>query len=122
MNAINWFEIPAANFERAVAFYETILAAKLKIDTSFPDIQMAVFPYECPGVGGGIIAMEGLRPNPDGVRIYLNGGDDLAAILARVEAAGGKVLLPKTLLSEHIGYIATFRDSEGNVIGLHSQH
>ncbi|WP_018605395.1 VOC family protein [Uliginosibacterium gangwonense] len=122
MNAINWFEIPAANFERAVAFYETILAAKLKIDTSFPDIQMAVFSYECPGVGGGIIAMEGLRPNPDGVRIYLNGGDDLATILSRVAAAGGQVLLPKTLLSEHIGYIATFRDSEGNVIGLHSQH
>ena len=27
-HAINWFEIPTANFERAVTFYETLLDRK----------------------------------------------------------------------------------------------
>lgn len=122
MNAVNWFEIPAANFERAVTFYQTILANTLHRDTSVPGIRMAIFPYQQPGVGGGLVDMAGMRPNQDGVRIYLNGGEDLSPILGRVEQAGGVVTMPKTLIDEHIGYIAMFRDSEGNIIGLHSRH
>ena len=120
MNAINWFEIPAANFKRAVAFYEQILAAKLPIEDSFPGMTMAMFPYERPGVGGCVIEFDKFRPSADGVRIYLNGGEDLAPILARVEAAGGKVVMPKTLIRDDIGYIGMLSDSEGNVVGLHS--
>jgi len=120
MNAINWFEIPAANFKRAVAFYERILAAKLPIDDSFPGMKMAMFPYQDPGVGGCLIEFDQARPNGDGVRIYLSGGEDLAPILARVEAAGVKIVMPKTLIREDIGYIGMFSDSEGNIVGLHS--
>ncbi len=127
MNAINWFEIPAANFERAVAFYEKVYAAQLPIDTSFPGMRMAMFPYACssgaePGVGGCLLEFEQARPHADGVRVYLNGGDDLAPMLARAEAAGGKIIMPKTLIREDIGYIGMFSDSEGNIIGLHSLH
>lgn len=120
MNAINWFEIPAANFERAVRFYETILAAKLPIDASFPDTRMAMFPYQEPGVGGCLLEHPGVRPHADGARIYLNGGENLGAILDRVVAAGGQIVMPKTLLREDIGHIGMFSDSEGNVVGLHS--
>ena len=122
MNAINWFEIPAANFARAVAFYERIMAAKLPINDSFPGMKMAMFAYEAPGVGGCIIEFDEFRPHADGVRIYLNGGEDLAPILARIEAAGGKVVMPKTLIREDIGFIGMFSDSEGNIVGLHSMH
>ena len=122
MNAINWFEIPAANFARAVAFYETIMAAKLAIEDSFPGMKMALFPYQDPGVGGCVVEFDKFRPHADGVRIYLNGGDDLAPILARVEAAGGQVVMPKTLIRDDIGHIAMFSDSEGNIVGLHSPH
>ena len=122
MNAINWFEIPAANFARAVAFYERIMALKLTIDDSFPGMKMALFPYEEPGVSGCVIEFDKLRPHADGVRIYLNGGDDLAPILARVEAAGGQVVMEKMLIREDIGCIAMFSDSEGNIVGLHSPH
>ena len=122
MNAINWFEIPAANFARAVAFYETIMAARLPIDASFPGMKMAMLPYQEPGVGGCVIEFEQARPHADGVRIYLNGGEDLAPILARVESAGGQVVLPKTLIRDDIGYIGLFSDSEGNIVGLHSMH
>ena len=122
MNAINWFEIPAANLERATGFYETILATKLTIDTSFPGMRMALFPHQEPNVSGCLIEFEQARPNADGVRIYLNGGDDLAAILDRVQTAGGQVVMPKTLIRAEIGYIGLFSDSEGNIVGLHSLH
>ena len=127
MNAINWFEIPAANFERAVAFYEKVYAAPLPIDASFSGMRMAMFPYSCssgaePGVGGCLLEFEQARPHADGVRVYLNGGDDLAPMLARAEAAGGKIIMPKMLIREDIGYIGMFSDSEGNIIGLHSLH
>lgn len=122
MNAINWFEIPVADFARAVAFYERILATPLPIDASFPGIRMAVFPMQEPGVGGCLVECEQSRPHADGARVYLNGGDDLAAILARVDAAGGRVVVPKTLIRDDVGHFALFADSEGNVVGLHSPH
>jgi hypothetical protein len=54
------------------------------------------------------------------VLVYLDGGNDLQDILNRVESAGGKILLPKTMISEEIGYMAIFLDSEGNKQALHS--
>jgi len=122
MNAITWFEIPAADFERAVRFYEQIYAQSLPRDASFPGLRMAMFPYQRPGVGGCLIAMEQARPHADGVRVYLAAGDDLGVVLGRVEAAGGAIIMPKTLLREEIGYIALLQDSEGNIVGLHSMH
>ncbi|GAA5165109.1 VOC family protein [Viridibacterium curvum] len=120
MNAINWFEIPASDFERATRFYGQIFATTLHVDSSFDGIRMAVFPHEGASVGGAVIEMSQARPHSDGVRVYLNGGENLSAVLDRVEAAGGKVTLPKTFLREEIGHIAMFADTEGNLIGLHS--
>lgn len=40
-------------------------------------------------------------------------------VVARVEAAGGKVLLPKMTIGEH-GFMAIIMDTEGNSIGIHS--
>ena len=122
MNDINRFEFPVSDFDRAVAFYEQILATKLAPDTSFPDMQMAMLPYSEPGVGGCLIHYAPLKPHADGVRVYLNGGDDLQAILDRVTAAGGQVIMPKMFIRDDIGYIGAFVDSEGNTIGLHSMH
>ena len=122
MNAITWFEIPVSDFARATAFYEHILATKLALDTSFPEMQMAMLPYAEPGVGGCLIKYAPLVPNADGARIYLNGGKDLQAILDRIDAAGGKIVMPKMFIRDDIGYIAAFQDSEGNTVGLHSMH
>ena len=122
MNAINWFEIPVADFTRAITFYERVLAAKLHVDDSFPGMRMAVFPHAEAGVGGALFEHPEARPHADGVRVYLNGGDDLGPLLARAVAAGGQIVMPKTHLRDDIGCIAMFRDSEGNVIGLHSMH
>lgn len=119
-NSINWFEIPAKNFERAVSFYSSLFDAKIE-EMPHPAFKYAVLPgYSGPGdVGGAIVAGEGFEPSDKGPIIYLNGGEDLAGPLSRVEAAGGKVLMPKTGIGEN-GFMAHFIDTEGNRLALHS--
>lgn len=122
-NAISWFEIPTIDIERAQNFYETIFQVKLApLETD--DFKMRMFPLEDPmnGVGGAIVKTDGFHvPSAtDGPLIYLNGNPDVQIILDRVEAAGGKIMVPKTMISEDYGYMAVFIDSEGNRIALHS--
>ena len=117
-NALNWFEIPAANYERARKFYETIFATELIPMEGMEGFQMGMFPAE-DGVGGGVIQGEGYVPSAEGSVVYLNGGDDLSEVLSRVEGAGGQVVMPKTSIGEN-GFVAYFLDSEGNRVGLHS--
>lgn len=120
-NAINWFEIPATNFERAKDFYSKIFDAELHVQ-NIQDIQMAFLPADQDGksVGGAICKGEDHEPSAKGTLPYLNGGEDLSVMLERVNDAGGKVVLPKTKISDEIGFFATFMDTEGNKIALHS--
>lgn len=119
-NAINWFEIPVKNFERAKKFYVTLLDTTIT-DHHMERMKYGVFTYDEDNnrVGGALVEMEGAEPSTNGVTVYLNGGDDLAAPLSRVESAGGKIVMPKTDIGEH-GYMAQFVDTEGNKIALHS--
>lgn len=121
-NAISWFEIPATNLERAEKFYQDILNIKFnKLD--LPNIKMRMFPVdESSGVGGSLCDSKGFhKPSAsEGPLIYLNGNPDVQIILNRVEAAGGKVLVPKTQISPDFGYMAVILDCEGNRIAFHS--
>ena len=85
-------------------------------------MQMAMFPYENMNqkVGGGLVQSTSHKPSADGAKIYLNGNPDLSSALSRVEGAGGKVVMPKTKISDDIGHMAFFMDTEGNTVGLHS--
>jgi uncharacterized protein len=118
-NVINWFEIPAKNFDKACEFYGKVLDAELhKIDG--PMGKMGFFPGAEPNsVGGAIVKAEGYEPSTKGSVVYLNGGNDLSVPLSRVEKAGGKVIMPKTSIGEN-GFIAHFTDVEGNRVALHS--
>jgi predicted enzyme related to lactoylglutathione lyase len=119
-DAINWFEIPVKNFSRAKTFYETILGATMQPMEAM-GMKSAFFPadMENRSVGGCIIEGKGYDPADKGSLIYLNGGDDLAVPLSKVEAAGGKILLPKTPIGPN-GFMAYFTDTEGNKVGFHS--
>jgi uncharacterized protein len=119
-NAINWFEIPVKNFTRAKKFYETVLGAEIQVMEAM-GMKSGFLPAEMEtgGIGGCIIEGKGYEPSSTGSLIYLNGGSDLAVALSRVEAAGGKIVLPKTAIG-HNGFMAHFTDSEGNKLGLHS--
>jgi len=116
---INWFEIPATDFERAVTFYEKIFATQLKRE-EMSGMELGVFPYEAPGPSGAVCKMPQLQPGANGTLVYLDAGADVAPVLARVQANGGKVVLDKTLISDDIGYIGVFIDSEGNRVGVHA--
>ncbi len=114
---LNWTEIPVVDLDRACVFYERILGARLE-RTQIGDCSYAIFPTADRFNAGALVLGPGYRPSLDGPRIYLDGGPDLAAILARVRDAGGSVLVDKVLLSEAAGYVGRFIDSEGNTIGL----
>lgn len=121
-NAINWFEIPAKDFNRAKKFYSSVFKTKIT-DMPMQNMKYGVFQYdnENNGVGGGIIEAEGCNPSKDGVTVYLPGGNDLSVPLAKVEAAGGTIVLPKTSIGEN-GFMAQVIDTEGNKIALHSMN
>ena len=120
-NPLRWFEIPTANLDRATAFYERAFALALRRE-SCGGHAMAIFPYAEPNPGGALVAMPQLEPRDNGTLIYLDGGDDLNAVLARIPPAGGTVVMAKTDLGNGIGHIGLFIDSEGNRVGVYSPH
>lgn len=119
-NAINWFEIPVTDMDRASGFYSKVLGADLHKE-EIMGMEMAFLPMEGQGVGGALCKSEMHKPSADGAILYLNGGGDLSAPLSRVEKAGGKVVMQKTKISDEIGYMAFFFDTEGNKVAFHSQ-
>jgi predicted enzyme related to lactoylglutathione lyase len=117
-NAINWFELPATNFKRATDFYSKVLSADLQ-HVENNGLQMAFLPHSQGGVGGCVTFGNGNKPTQEGTLVYLNGGDDLGVPLAKIEKAGGTVMMPKTPIGEN-GFMAIFLDTEGNRVALHS--
>ena len=73
---------------------------------------------------GGTLVQEGTNfykpSSTDGPLIYLNGNPDVQIFLDRIEEAGGKILVPKTAISDEYGDMAVFEDTEGNRIALHN--
>ncbi len=113
-----WFEIPALDLDRAVRFYETIFDTALKRLTMDLE-ELAAFPFPPPGVGGCVIKCDQLKPGA-GTIIYLNAGPSLNTVRDRVEAAGGKVLMPNVTLPNDMGVYTWILDTEGNTVGLHA--
>ncbi|MBC8385566.1 MAG: VOC family protein [Candidatus Cloacimonetes bacterium] len=116
-----WVEIPVVDFKRAQGFYEKLFVYEMKYD-EFEGSIMGYLPDHSQGYAftGSIVKNEHMKPSADGTLVYINCGDDLTEMLNRVEPAGGKVLVPKTLINEEIGYFAIFMDTEGNSLGFWS--
>ena len=118
-NAINWFEIPCADLDRATTFYETLLDTKLYRENR--EDPMAVFGHSTEsGTGGTLVKRKFRKPGGQGAMVYLNCDGNLDDVLARVPSAGGLILMSKTAVPGGHGHFACFRDTEGNHIGLHS--
>jgi len=120
-NAINWFEIAVTDIARAKKFYETILEIEMT-PMEMMGMKMAMFPYDGSKgtVGGALVQSEMHTPSATGAVIYLNANPDLDLVFNRIEKAGGKISMPKTLIDKNTGYMAFFTDTEGNTVGLHS--
>ena len=117
-NVAVWFEIPASDLDRAIAFYEDLFATRLRRE-KIVGIELAIFPSERTGVSGAVVKGPQFRPG-EGPIGYLNGIGRLDALLDRVPELGGRVAVPKTALPEGMGAFAQIIDSEGNRIGLHT--
>jgi uncharacterized protein len=118
-NALNWFEIAITDVTRAKLFYETIFNITMQT-IEMMGMQMVMFPSEPPHVSGGLVKSDAHTPSTVGAIIYLNGNPDLQLVLDRIPGAGGSVTMPKTFINEETGYMAFFMDTEGNLVGLHS--
>lgn len=95
-NAINWFEIPVKNFNRAKSFYATLFDEDIQ-EMPHPSYKYGMLPCDMQngGVGGGIVEGDGFEPSMNGPLIYLNGGEDLSVPLSKLEAAGAKFFCQK---------------------------
>lgn len=119
MNAVNWFEIPATDLERAFSFYSTVLNGNVRKGT-FGNGALILFnvPFNTgEAVGGSIVVRDDLKPTTEGGIIYLNAFGKLSDAVSKVEMAGGKVIVPVMDLGK-FGFSAIIIDSEGNKVGL----
>ena len=119
-NTISWFEIPSSDIGRAQRFYETIF----DISMTSVDIphQMRIFPTDNSTSINGAICYnpDFYKPSDTGTLVYLNASPDIQKVLDKIKDAGGKIVVPKLLISPEHGHIAVFIDSEGNRVGLHA--
>jgi predicted enzyme related to lactoylglutathione lyase len=115
-DAVAWFDIPVNDMTRAMTFYESLTGKKLKRTPVDDGKETALFE-----TGGRLFRAPEDKPSHYGSRVYLNAEPDINSWLGRVEAAGGKVLLPRTPTGAN-GYFAYFEDSEGNRVGLHAHN
>ncbi len=122
-NVISWFEIPTTDLNRAQKFYEAIFDMQM-IPLDTPSMKMRMFPVEdmLSGVGGALVDSGGFhKPSAtEGTLLYLNANPDVQQVVDRIEAAGGKIVMPKTMISPEYGHMALFIDTEGNRIAIHS--
>ena len=120
-NLISIVEIPTSDFSRAVAFYQAILDIKIE-EIEMDGVKMGSFPNSGEGVYVQLINGNAYKASADGTLVYLNGGDDLQKVANKIEANGGKIVVPKTEIGPEMGFYAMFTDTEGNKLGLHSNN
>ena len=118
-NPVNWFEIPVKEIARARLFYEKVFRVELTPEEMGP-YTMTFFPWleNAPGAAGSLMKGETYEPSHAGTVVYFS-VDDIEETLRKVNANGGRILLPKKSIGEY-GFIAHFEDTEGNRLALHS--
>jgi uncharacterized protein len=108
---ITHIDIPAADLDRVTRFYEQ--AFGWTIDRSVEGYPM--FRDATDDSGGGFTTS--LEPGQAaGIVPYIN-VDDVRAALAAVASAGGETVQERAEIPGQ-GHYATFRDSEGNTLGV----
>ncbi|MBN2386645.1 MAG: VOC family protein [Anaerolineales bacterium] len=106
-------EIPAANVEEAARFYQDLFGWKIQ---AVPEMEYTMWePAE--GPGGGFSPL-GEQVRPGDMMVYVD-SEDIETDLARVEALGGHVMVPKTEIP-NTGWFATFKDPTGNTVALYT--
>jgi len=120
-NPVGWFEIYVQDMERAKAFYQAVFEVQLaRIDTPAPDMELWGFPMAMDrwGAGGALAKMKDVSSGGNSTIVYFS-CEDCAVQAARAASSGGEIVKQKMSIGQY-GFIALVRDSEYNMIGLHS--
>ena len=120
MDKVVHFEIPFDDKQRAMKFYNDAFGWHLM---DMPDMNYVMAatcpmdeqnrPKEAGAINGGLFQRPSEAPNPT---VYVGVGS-VDSTIEKVEAAGGKVVTPKTPIPG-MGAYARVSDTEGNVVGL----
>ena len=118
-NPVGWFEIYVQDMARARSFYESVLGSRLQRLES-PEIEMWAFPMqpEASGSSGALVAVRGYPSGGNSTLVYFS-CEDCAVEAKRAAESGGEIVKEKFSIGEY-GFVALVRDTEGNMIGLHS--
>ena len=113
---IAWVEIPSADFDRAVKFYNSVFKLYLTPIDCGNGEKMACFPTG----EGAIVYSPHAQPSENGAIVSFTVPDSIEAAISRIEQEKGKIIIPKTKIeAEGRGYFAVCTDSENNKIGLY---
>ena len=114
MSRVIHFEIPAADPERAAAFYQKAFGWQIQKWPGPMEYWMVSTGADgCPGINGGLLKKNGQvtgTTNTIGV-------ESVDKAVDAVKAAGGKLMMPKTAIPT-VGYFAYLEDTEGNLFGV----
>src|SRR3954469_23614057 len=116
-NRAVWFDIPVADLDRAVRFYQAVLAVRIAKE-SFGDLSLGVIEHEHGNGGCLVLSKEEIAAG--GVLLYLNANGRIRDAVSKVVPNGGSVIQDTHAIGPH-GFRAIVLDSEGNRIALHSE-
>jgi uncharacterized protein len=118
MNVV-WVEVPVKDITRATRFYAALFDQQLS-PVEYDGRRFATIEVADGQVGLSLNQFEGFDPSPHGPLVYLNAGARFDGMLSRIEAEGGKVVIPRSPMSETTVF-ATFSDTEGNTLALYAE-
>ena len=116
-NRVVWVDVPVADLARAAAFYAGVLAIEVSVD-SFEGFEFGVLEHS-EGNGGCLVPAPD-KIAADGPLVYMNANGRIRDAVGKVAALGGQVVEDVHQIGPH-GCRALVRDSEGNLIALHSE-
>lgn len=114
MSRVIHFEIPAAEPDRAAAFYGKVFGWKFDKWAGPTEYWMVTTGTEgTPGINSGMMK------KPGGITSTTNtiGVESVDAAVNTAVEAGGKNIMPKTPIPG-VGYFAYCEDTEGNLFGV----
>jgi len=114
---ICWYEIPTPDFEKSKAFYSKLFGWKFQQEKTFSNDYWFISP-PANGIGGGLYRGEPIG-RPTIIPYFVV--SDMGEAIQQASHLGGKVLKPKTLITQETGYFAHIQDNVGNLIAFWSQ-
>ena len=120
-NPVGWFEIYVEDINRAKTFYQNVFKTGDFIQLSEGETKMYAFPWDDskPYISGSLVQSPYLKPSIGGTIVYFN-CIDCAVEENHVKKNGGTIIKTKFSIGE-FGFITIVKDTEGNLIGLHSR-